>query len=106
MRLPVFPEDFRPENSPWYTLLNLQATRRFGGNVEVYVSGKNLLNFLPRNPILHPDDPFDRPGGRYWLADGNPNPVTNPNGFTFDPTYNYAPMQGFRLMLGVRLHMH
>lgn len=106
MRLPVFPNDFRPENSPWYTLLNLQATRRFGGHVEVYVSGKNLLNFLPRNPILHPDDPFDRPGGRYWLANGNPNPVTNPNGFTFDPTYNYAPMQGFRLMLGVRLHMH
>jgi outer membrane receptor for ferrienterochelin and colicins len=106
MRLPVFPNDFRPEYSPWYTLLNLQATKRFGRHVEIYVSGKNLLNFLPRNPILHPDDPFDRPGGRYWLADGSPNPVTNPNGFTFDPSYNYAPMQGFRLMLGVRLHMH
>lgn len=102
MRLPVVPGDFRPEYSPWYNLLNLQVTRKWGKGVETYLAGKNLLNFLPRHPILHPDDPFDRPGGRYWLADGTPNPATNPNGFTFDPTYNYAPMQGIRLLVGLR----
>jgi outer membrane receptor for ferrienterochelin and colicins len=105
MRLPVFPNDFRPEFSPWYSLLNLQVTKRFN-HVELYVSGKNLLNFVPADPILHPDDPFDRPGGRYWLADGTPNPVTNPNGFSFDPTYNYAPMQGIRLLIGCRVAIH
>jgi outer membrane receptor for ferrienterochelin and colicins len=51
---------------------------------------------------LHPDDPFDRPGGRYWNLDGSPNAVTNPNGFAFDPSYNYAPMQGIRLVVGLR----
>ncbi|HSK13022.1 MAG TPA: TonB-dependent receptor, partial [Phnomibacter sp.] len=102
MRLPVFPNDFRPEYSPWYTLLNLQVTKRFN-HVEFYLSGKNLLNFLPRNPILHPDDPFDTPGGKYWLANGNPNPLTNPNGYSFDPSYNYAPMQGMRILLGFRV---
>jgi outer membrane receptor for ferrienterochelin and colicins len=105
MRLPVFPNDFRPEFSPWYTVLNLQVTKKFN-HVEFYVSAKNLLNFLPQNPILHPDDPFDRPGGKYWLADGNPNPLTNPNGFSFDPTYNYAPMQGLRILAGIRLSFH
>jgi outer membrane receptor for ferrienterochelin and colicins len=105
MRLPVFPNDFRPEYSPWYSLLNLQVTKKFN-HIELYVSGKNLLNFIPDNPILHPDDPFDRPGGRYWLANGDPNPVTNPNGFTFDPSYNYAPMQGFRLLFGCRISIH
>jgi outer membrane receptor for ferrienterochelin and colicins len=105
MRLPVFPNDFRPEFSPWYSLLNLQVTKRFN-HIELYVSGKNLLNFIPANPILHPDDPFDRPGGKYWLADGTPNPVTNPNGFSFDPTYNYAPMQGIRLLIGCRIAIH
>jgi outer membrane receptor for ferrienterochelin and colicins len=102
MRLPVFPNDFRPEYSPWYTLLNLQATYKFSHDFELYVSAKNLLNFIPRNPILHPDDPFNKPGGKYWQVNGAPNPITNPNGFSFDPTYNYVPMQGFRALVGIR----
>jgi outer membrane receptor for ferrienterochelin and colicins len=36
-------------------------------------------------------DPFDRQ-----------TDVDNPNGFTFDPTYNYAPVQRQRLLLGIR----
>jgi outer membrane receptor for ferrienterochelin and colicins len=106
MRLPVFPHDLRPEYSPFYTLLNLQATHKFSHKFEVYLSAKNLLNFIPKNPILHPDDPFDRPGGKYWQHDGSPNQVTNPNGFTFDPSYNYAPMQGLRVLIGVRFSLH
>lgn len=102
MRLPVVPNDFRPEYSPWYNLLNLQVTKKWKGGVETYLAGKNLLNFLPANPILHPDDPFDRPGGKYWNADGTPNATNNPYGFTFDPSYNYAPMQGIKLVVGFR----
>jgi outer membrane receptor for ferrienterochelin and colicins len=36
-------------------------------------------------------DPFDRQ-----------TDVDNPHGFTFDPTYNYAPVQRQRLLLGIR----
>jgi outer membrane receptor for ferrienterochelin and colicins len=103
MRMPTVPNDFRPEYSPWYNLLNLQVTKKWKGGMETYLAGKNLLNFLPANPILHPDDPFDRPGGKYWNNDGTPNSITNPYGFTFDPSYNYAPMQGIKLVVGVRV---
>jgi len=102
-RLPVFPNDFRPAYSPWFSLMNLQATKKINSSLEIYASVKNLLNFIPKNPILHPDDPFDKPGGKYFLTDGTPNPVSNPNNFTFDPNSSYAPMQGIKGMLGVRM---
>jgi outer membrane receptor for ferrienterochelin and colicins len=102
MRLPVVPNDFRPEYSPWFTIANLQITKRIVENIELYTAVKNLLNFIPKDPILHPDDPFDRAGGKYWNTDGTPNAVTNPNGYTFDPSYNYAPMQGAKVLVGCR----
>jgi outer membrane receptor for ferrienterochelin and colicins len=101
-RLPVVPNDFRPGYSPWFSLMNLQATKKINSNLELYLSVKNLLNFVPSNPILHPDDPFNKPGGKYFLADGTANPVTNPFNYTFDPSSSYAPMQGIKGMLGVR----
>ncbi len=106
MRLPVFPNDFRSAYSPFYSLVNLQITHKFSHDFEIYLSAKNLLNFIPENPILHPDDPFDKPGGKYWQHDGTANPITNPNGYTFDPSYNYAPMQGLKVLLGVRFSIH
>jgi outer membrane receptor for ferrienterochelin and colicins len=92
-RLPVFPNDYRPAYSPWFCLLNLQVTKSFG-DWEVYAGGKNLLNFLPSDPIMRPHDPFDK-----RVDDA----VSNPFGFTFDPSYNYAPMQGIRAYAGVRI---
>ena len=71
--------------------------------IETYLSVKNLLNFIPANPIQHAADPFNKPGGKYWNADGTANAITNPHGFTFDPSYNYAPMQGIKLMIGCRI---
>lgn len=106
MRLPTVPNDERPSYSPWYTLLNLQATKKWKHGIETYVSVKNVLNFIPANPILHPDDPFDKRGGKYWNADGTANAITNPNGYTFDPTYNYAPMQGIKLLVGCRINLN
>jgi outer membrane receptor for ferrienterochelin and colicins len=92
MPLPVVPNDFRPARSPWFSLQNVQFSRKFN-QLEVYAGVKNLFNFLPRDPLLRPFDPFDK-----YVND----PVNNPHGYTFDTTYNYAPMQGRRVMLGVR----
>jgi len=92
-RLPTVPNDFRPEYSPWYCLLNVQVTKTFAEGCEVYAGAKNLLNFLPQYPILRPEDPFDKHAG-----DSN----TNPNGYTFDPSYTYAPIQSIRAYIVFR----
>jgi outer membrane receptor for ferrienterochelin and colicins len=93
MRLPVFPNDYRPEYSPWYALVNLQVKHKLNERFEFYGGVKNILDFVPGDPLMRPFDPFDR------TAD---DPVTNPNGFTFDTAYMYAPLQGRRLFFGVR----
>jgi outer membrane receptor for ferrienterochelin and colicins len=93
MHLPVVPNDYRPAISPLYTLMNFQVTKKFSDRLEVYTAVKNLLNFLPKDPILRPFDPFDK-----YLH------IDNPNGYTFDPSYNYAPVQGIKALLGVRMH--
>jgi outer membrane receptor for ferrienterochelin and colicins len=93
MYLPVVPNDFRPDQSPWHCIMNLQLTKRFPHNFELYAGAKNLLNFIPKDPILRPFDPFNK----------NINdPVNNPYGYTFDPSYSYAPMQGLKGFLGLR----
>jgi outer membrane receptor for ferrienterochelin and colicins len=91
MYLPVVPNDFRPEQSPWYTLLNIQITKSFTNGFELYGGVKNLLNFMPKDPLLRPFDPFDKN-----------TDVNNPNNYTFDTTYNYAPIQGIRGFFGIR----
>jgi outer membrane receptor for ferrienterochelin and colicins len=90
MYLPVVPNDYRPEKSPWFALLNLQVTYKSRA-WEFYGGVKNLLNFIPDDPILRPFDPFDK------YID-----VNNPFGYTFDPSYNYAPMVGARAFVGWR----
>jgi outer membrane receptor for ferrienterochelin and colicins len=105
MHLPVVPNDFRPAKSPTYTIVNLQLTKTFGFGLEIYGGVKNLFNFLPKDPLLHPDDPFDKPGGKYFDANGVARPDTNPNGYVFDPSYNYAPVQGAKGFIGVRWTM-
>ena len=94
MRLPVQPRDFRPAHSPWYALVNVQLRHRFSDRFEVYGGVKNLLDFVPQDPLMRPFDPFDRAVG---------DPVSNPYGYTFDTSYMYAPLQGIRGFLGVRL---
>ena len=101
-RLPTVPNDYRSDYSQTFGLVNAQITKKWKGGVEVYLAGKNLLNFVPTGAILHSDDPFDRAGGKYFDAAGAPRQDTNPNGYTFDPSYNYAPLQGIRALLGIR----
>ena len=102
MYLPVVPDDFRPAKSPVYSIVNLQLTKTWMAGIEIYGGVKNIFNFLPRNPLLHPDDPFDKPGGKYFDSNGTPRADTNPFGYTFDPSYNYAPVQGAKAFLGIR----
>ena len=92
-RLPVLPNDFRPAYSPWFALANVQATIKWKSRLELFGGIKNLFNFVPQNPIMRPFDPFDKQVN---------DPINNPNGYTFDPTYNFAPLQGIRSFLGLR----
>lgn len=94
MRLPVVPNDYRPEYSPPYWIANIQLTKKFKYGFELYGGVKNIFDFIPsQDPLLRANDPFDRTAN---------NPVTNPNGYTFDTAYNYAPLQGARTYVGLR----
>jgi outer membrane receptor for ferrienterochelin and colicins len=83
MRLPLLGEDDpRDEYSPWFSVQNIQLSKKFNNNWEVYGGGKNLLNFTPAaNSINSPDAPFSD---------------------SFDPSYVYASNQGIRAFVGVR----
>ncbi len=94
MLLPVVPNDPRPEYSPWYALVNVQARHRVSDRFEVYGGVRNLLDFVPKDPLLRPFDPFDRAAN---------DPVDNPYGHSFDASYIYAPLQGVRGFMGMRL---
>lgn len=106
MRLPLLSDaDPRKEYSPWWSIQNIQLTKRFGSQLEVYGGVKNLLNWTPgkRDPFLiaRADDPFDKK----VLFDAQGQAVKtpeNPYGLTFDPSYVYAPNQGIRAFLGIR----
>jgi outer membrane receptor for ferrienterochelin and colicins len=93
MRLPIVPNDFRPEYSPAFTIMNLKISKQLPHRITLYAGLRNILNFVPENPILRPEDPFDN----------NINdPISNPNGYTFDPTYNYSSLQGINGFFGIR----
>jgi len=93
MRLPLQRNDYRPEYSPIFCLANIQCTKKFNTTWEVYGGIKNILNFVPKDTYMRPFDPFDK-----HVNDA----VNNPNGYTFDTEYNYAPLQGMRGFLGLR----
>ena len=93
MRLPVQPNDFRPEFSPWYALINVQVKHRVNSRIEVYGGIKNLLDFVPDDPLMRPFDPFDQQAN---------DTASNPNGYSFDTSYMYASMQGMRAFFGMR----
>lgn len=93
MRLPLLGEnDTRDANSPWFSIQNIQLTKKFSSNWETYGGIKNLLNFTPAaNSINNASNPFDKG------IDTEQNPE-----LAFDPSYVYASNQGIRLFLGVR----
>jgi len=96
MRLPVQPNDYRPEYSPWFTIANIQLTKKFSNGLEIYGGVKNMFNFIPKYALIRAFDPFDKTAA---------DPVSNPNGYTFDTEYNYAPLQGARWFVGMRYNL-
>jgi outer membrane receptor for ferrienterochelin and colicins len=93
MRLPLLGEnDPRDEYSPWFSIQNIQLSKKFNNSWEIYGGVKNLLNFTPAsNSINSADNPFD---------DGI-NTELNPER-AFDPSYIYVSNQGIRAFAGVR----
>ena len=97
MDLPTLgPTDPRPTTSPWYSIQNIQITKKFNNKFEIYGGIKNLLNWTPwkgmDSPIItRTDDPFDK------TLD-----PSNPNDLPFDAAYVYGPNQGIRGFFGFR----
>lgn len=83
MKLPVGPPDVdsRPDTSPWFTIMNVQVGKTFSNGLELYGGVKNVFNFIPKDPLLEPENPF---------------------GKNFDTSYNYASIQGAKGFLGLR----
>lgn len=103
MRLPLLGElDNRDEYSPWWSIQNIQITKRFNRGWEIYGGVKNLLNYTPpKNSIARSFDPFDKDVQFDESGQVIPTPE-NPNALTFDPSYVFAPNQGIRGFVGVR----
>jgi len=93
MRLPLLGDkDPRAEFSPWFSIQNIQLTKKFTNSWEVYGGIKNLLNFTPpANSINNSENPFD------IGIDTEKNPE-----LAFDPSYVYASNQGIRAFMGIR----
>ena len=93
MRLPLLGEnDPRAEFSPWFSVQNIQLTKKIGPSWEVYGGIKNLLNYTPpANSINSSNNPFDEG------IDTDKNPE-----LAFDPSYVYASNQGIRTFVGLR----
>ncbi len=110
MKLPTLGGlDPRKTTSPWWSIQNIQLLYSKFKNIEIYGGVKNLLNWTPfkeNNPfiIAGSRDPFDK--NVQFDASGNVlATATNPYGLTFDPTYIYAPTQGVRAFLGIRINL-
>ncbi|MCG7752068.1 TonB-dependent receptor [Flavihumibacter cheonanensis] len=107
MLLPLVSDlDPRKPVSPVWTLQHLQVSKKWKSGIEFFGGVKNLLDFTPNrgNPFLiaRAHDPFDkqvvRDAGGQVIATPE-----NPYALSFDPTYMYAPNQGRRVFLGVRI---
>ncbi len=107
MRLPLLGDlDPRRPYSPTWSIQNIQLVFDGFKNIEIYGGVKNLLNFTPNKGtpfiIARANDPFDKnvqfnPNGQVIATPDNPYALT------FDPNYVYAPNQGIRGFLGIRL---
>ncbi len=107
MLLPTLGEsDPRPSQSPTWSVQNIQLSRKFKNNIEIYGGIKNLLNFNPAKSvpfiIARSNDPFDK--NVNFATNGSViASANNPFALTFDPTYVYASQQGIRGFLGFRV---
>ena len=84
-RLPTNSRDGVGFLSKSYGLLNMQITRVFSTQFEVYLGGENLGNYKQLNPIVGAENPF---------------------GTTFDTSLVYAPIFGKMFYAGLRFKLN
>ena len=107
MQLPLVSSlDPRRNTSPIWSIQNIQMTKKISPSFEIYTGLKNLLDWTPakNNPfiIARSHDPFDKKV--QYDASGNIlSTPENPYALSFDPGYVYAPNQGIRMFLGLRM---
>ncbi len=82
MRLPDYPG--RPDESRMFSEHNLKLSYKINPDLEIYLSGKNLFNYVQEDPIIAPDRPFSE---------------------EFATDYVFGPLQGRRIMSGVRYRL-
>jgi outer membrane receptor for ferrienterochelin and colicins len=70
-----------PSVSPWFTEQHVQITRQLQRGSAIYVAVKNLFNYSQRDAIIDPGNPF---------------------GDRFDTARVFGPIQGRRVLVGVR----
>lgn len=75
----------RPEQSLWYTIQNIQLTKKIKHGLEIYTGVKNLGNWTQDSPLINPENPFSD---------------------TFDTTYAWGPLQPRRYYLGLRYNLY
>jgi|TARA_B110000261_G_C13091115_1_gene359942 outer membrane receptor for ferrienterochelin and colicins len=85
--------DPRPSLSPWWSIQNIQLTKKLGSKFELYGGVKNLLNWTPWRSMQasllgNTADPFGK--------------NTTGTELVFDPAYVYGPNQGIRGFFGLR----
>ncbi|HAR73683.1 MAG TPA: TonB-dependent receptor [Flavobacteriaceae bacterium] len=100
MKLPRIENDYRPEYSKPTFIANIQLSKSFKNNIEIYGGVKNIFNVLPKGDVI----------ARWWDPFGEPgNGITPPKGrndVIFEPNdYSYTPMQGTRGFIGVRYNL-
>jgi outer membrane receptor for ferrienterochelin and colicins len=107
MRLPILSElDPRPEFSKTYSIQNIQFTYKTKKDIAFFGGIKNILNWTPAKNIpfliARSSDPFDK--GVETTTEGTILATSsNPFALSFDPAYVYAPNQGIRFFMGIRI---
>jgi len=87
--------DYRPSYSKWFSIQNIQITKKFKKGIEIYAGIKNFFNFMQSDPIMRPFDPFNRMVN-----------VNNPNGYVFDTEYGFMSNEGIKGFVGFRYTFH
>ncbi|NNC84791.1 MAG: TonB-dependent receptor [Bacteroidia bacterium] len=74
-------QNYRPNKSPDYILMNTQVTKSWLGNFDVYVGVENILDYTQDDPIIASDEPF---------------------GSDFDASSIWGPIFGRNMYVGLR----
>jgi len=87
MLLPLAERDFRPDQSPWFSLIDLFLSQTINQKINIQFGIKNIVNFVPKHPIIRTEDPFEK------------KQLPANKDYSFDASYNYAPIKGIHFVI-------